>query len=80
MPFLIIRKTYSTDAIIDNISCLLGSDGTAPARVAVIAPAADANFKAASISIPSEIAVAKAPQKPSPAAVVSIALTLNAGV
>jgi len=75
-----MAKTYCTDASIDNISLLVGSEGTAPALVAAIAPAAVANFKPYSIDESFAKAVANAPQNASPAAVVSIAEILNAGV
>ena len=62
-----------------STSLLLGNDVWAPIFVAARAPAAEANLRDSVVFIPSVIATIRAPQKVSPAAVVSVTRTLNAG-
>ena len=62
-----------------STSAWVGMEGWAPWRVTEMAATAEANLTLATGSLPRRSAVAKAPLKASPAAVVSTAFTLYEG-
>jgi hypothetical protein len=75
----VARSTSALSAKKTSTSSRVGMDGCAPHRVTDMAATADAQVALSIGSLPCSIAAAKAPLNASPAPVVSIARTGNAG-